>query len=145
MRTVGARQGSTPRLTFRRRLAAGAALCIATTTAAVVGASVPAFATVSAVTVTPARSAAGALSNYTVSFTTTVALVADVDTITIVGPADTVFPSVAADYTVGGVAPTATPTGTAGIVTFKVHSLVPAGAVVVEWTASRTRPAVRQR
>ena len=131
MRTAEARQGSTPRLRFRRRLAAGAALCIATTTAAVVGASVPAFATVSAVTVTPARSAAGALTNYTINFTTTAALAADTDTVTLIGTADTVFPLVAADYTIGGVSPTATPTGTAGNVTFKVHSLIPAGAVVV--------------
>ncbi|HEY5201688.1 MAG TPA: hypothetical protein VIJ31_12375, partial [Acidothermaceae bacterium] len=65
MRTLGARQGSTPRLTFRRRLAAGAALCVATTTAAVVGAGVPALATVSSVTVSPSRSAAGAQSSYT--------------------------------------------------------------------------------
>src|SRR5450631_2231937 len=90
VRTVGARQRSTPRLTFRRRLAAGAALCIATTTAAVVAASVPALATVSAVTVTPARSAAGALTIYTINFTTTVALAADVDTVTLIGTADTV-------------------------------------------------------
>ena len=144
MRTVGARQGSTPRLTFRRRLAAGAALCIATTTAAVVGASVPALATVSAVTVIPARSAAGALTNYTINFTTTVALVADTDTVTLVGPAGTVFPLVAADYTIGGVSPIATPTGTAGNVTIKTHSPIPLAQSLSALAASRIRPPARQ-
>lgn len=136
MRTLRARQGSTFRLTFRRRLAAGAALCIATTTAAVVGTSVPAFATVSAVTVTPARSAAGALTSYTIGFTTTVALTADAGTVTLVGPLGTVFSLVAANYTVGGTAPTVTPTPVSGstptnTVVLTTHVAIAAGAVVV--------------
>ena len=133
MRSIGARQGSTPRLTFRKRLAAGAALCIATTTAAVVGASVPALADVSGITVTPSRTAAGALSNYTIPFTTAVALVLDTDSITLVGPVGTVFPLVAADYTVNATASTATPTHPAGTntVTFVTHVGAATGTVTV--------------
>ena len=125
MRTVGARQGSTPRLTFRRRLAAGAALCIATTTAAVVGASVPALA-LSAGAVTTSRPAAGALTNYTISVTTATALVVDTDTITIVAPTGTVFPAAAAAYAVAGTAPNVAPTVTPNQVVITVHAGVPA-------------------
>ncbi|HZV27225.1 MAG TPA: hypothetical protein VFG00_13145, partial [Acidothermaceae bacterium] len=131
MRILGARQGSTSRLTFRRRLAAGAALCIGTTTAAVVGASVPALANVSAATVTPSRTAAGAQSSYTINFTTTVALVSGTDTVTLVGPTGTNFPLVAADYTIGGVAPVATPTGGGTTVTITTNTPIPIGGVAV--------------
>ncbi len=140
MRTLGARQGSTPRLTFRRRLAAGAALCIATTAAAVVGTSVPALANVSTAAVVTSRSAGGALTNYTVTFTTTVALVADVDTITLVAPSGTVFPTTAAAYTVAGIAPNVAPTVTPHQVIITVHSAVPAGSVPVVITGA-TNPA----
>jgi putative cell wall-binding protein len=145
VRTLGARQGSTPRLTFRRRLAAAAALCIATTTAAVVGASVPALA-LSGVSVTPSRSAAGAQSTYTINFTTTVALVIDVDTVTLVGPTGTVFPLVAADYTVGGTAPNVIPTPVSGstptnTVVLTTHVGIAAGAVIVG-VSHVTNPAI---
>ncbi len=86
MRTLGAQDGSTRRVSLRQRLTAGVALSVAAASAVIVGTSVPALATVSGVTVTPIRAAAGATTNYTVAFTTTVALVIDVDSITLVGP-----------------------------------------------------------
>ena len=131
MRIPGARQGSTSGLTFRRRLAAGAALCIAATTTVVLGASVPALANVSAAAVTASRPAAGAQSSYTIDFNITVALVAGTDTVTIVGPTGTNFPLVAADYTVGGMAPAATPTGGGTTVTLKTSTPIPIGAAEV--------------
>jgi hypothetical protein len=105
-----------------------------------VGASVPALANVSAATVGLSRSAAGALSIYTVTFTTTVALVIDTDTITIVAPAGTVFPAAASAYTVNGTAPNVAPTVTPNQVIIKVHSAVPAGSVPVVITGA-TNPA----
>ena len=80
------------------------------------------------------------MSNYTIAFTTTVALVLDTDTITLVGPAGTVFPLVAADYTINGTAPNVTPTGGGTTVTLTTHVAAAAGSVTV--VASRvTNPA----
>jgi putative cell wall-binding protein len=56
---------------------------------------------VSSVTVSPVPANPAATATYTVGFTTTVALAANVGTITIVGPTNTVFPAAANDYTVG--------------------------------------------
>jgi putative cell wall-binding protein len=145
VRTLGARQGSSPRLTFRRRLAAGAALCIATTTAAVVGASVPALANVSTSTVTLSRNAAGALSAYTINFSPTIALVATTDTITLVGPTGTVFPPAAGNYTVadnGGAAVTAVTTShvTTHDITITVPAAIGAADAVIVVASGVTNP-----
>ncbi len=59
---------------------------------------------VTGVTVTPSQALAGATSNYTVGFTAATALVINTDTITIVGPAGTVFPAAAGAYSVNGTA-----------------------------------------
>jgi putative cell wall-binding protein len=146
VRTLGARQGSTPRLTFRRRLAAAAALCIATTTAAVVGASVPALANVSTSTVTLSRNAAGALSTYTISFSPTIALVAATDTITLVASSGTVFPAAAGNYTVAdnaGAAVTAATTShvSAHDITITVPAAIAAADTVTVVASGVTNPA----
>ena len=75
---------------------------------------------------TTSRSAAGALTNYTISVTTATALVIDVDTITIVAPTGTVFPAGAGAYSVNGTAPNAAPTVTPNQVVITVHAGVPA-------------------
>jgi putative cell wall-binding protein len=140
VRTLGARKGSTPRLTFRRRLAAGAALCIATTTAAVVGASVPALADVSTATVTPSRTAAGATSNYTIVFTTT-AVVAGGGTVTLVQAGGTTFPMITADYTVDGTTVTAVTATTNGVILTLASPGAPIGTTTVVASALKNPPA----
>jgi putative cell wall-binding protein len=131
VRTLGARDGSTRRVSLRQRLTAGVALSVAAASVVIVGTSVPALATVSGVSVTPIRAAAGATTNYTVAFTTTVALTIDVDSITLVAPNGTVFPAAAGAYTVNGTVVSAAPTVSAHTVTIVTHVAVPAGAVTV--------------
>ena len=131
MRTLGARDGSTRRVSLRQRLIGAVALSVAAASVVIVGASAPAFATVSGVSVTTVRAAAGATTNYTVVFTTTVALTANVDSITLVGPVGTVFPAAAGAYTVGGTAVSATPVVGPHAVTIVTHSPVAAGSVTV--------------
>jgi hypothetical protein len=73
----------------------------------------PAFAgVVGGVTVSPVPATAGASSTYSIGFTTSANLQSG-DTITLSGPAGTVFPLVAGDYSVGGNTVAATPTQSA--------------------------------
>ena len=140
MRTIGVRQGTTPRLTLRRRLAAGAALCIATTTAAVVGASVPALANVSSASVALSRTAAGANSNYTIAFTTT-STVAAGGTVTLVQAGGTTFPLIAADYTVDGTTVTAVTATTNGVILTLASAGAPIGTTTVLASNLKNPPA----
>jgi putative cell wall-binding protein len=140
VRNIGARQGSTPRLTFRRRLAAGAALCIATTAAAVVGASVPALANISSASVALSRTAAGARSDYTIVFTTTAAL-AGSGTVTVVQAGGTTFPLVAADYKVDGTTVNAVTATTNGVILTLASAGAPIGTTTVVASALKNPPA----
>ncbi len=79
--------------------------------------------------VVPSPNTAGALAKYTISFTPTTAVAAG-GTITIVGPGGEVFPLVAADYTVNGVAVTVGPVGSSPNVILTTPVSLPAATSV---------------
>jgi hypothetical protein len=87
---------------LNRRIAVGAAAALVSSFA--IFAAPAGAAAVTGVTASPSPLTAGAPATYTVAFTTsgTGALTSGVGTITLTGPAGTVFPGPAADYTVNG-------------------------------------------
>jgi putative cell wall-binding protein len=100
---LGAGKWSTHRTSAHRRLAAGAAVAVASASAVVLGTSAPAFASsVSAVTGAATPASAGAIAQYAITFTATTALTAGVDTITIDEPVGTGTPAIASDYEING-------------------------------------------
>jgi putative cell wall-binding protein len=103
VRTLGIQDRSTQPIGARQRLAAGAALAVAATTAIVFGAGGVAFASsVTAVTGAATPPSAGATAQYAITFTATTALSKGIDTITIDEPDGTGTPAQANDYTVNG-------------------------------------------
>src|SRR5580704_13035071 len=89
-----------PRSTHTKIVVAGAAVALLATLA--LPASVAGADSITRSSASPSSLVAGATANYSVGFTTsaTGALVGGTGTITMTGPVGTVFPSVAADYTV---------------------------------------------
>jgi hypothetical protein len=143
VRTLGARDGSTHRISLRRRLTAGVALSVAAASVVIVGTSVPAFATSTGVAaVTPLSMAAGSLANYSIAFTATSGIAIG-DTITITGPAGTKFPTLASHYLVNTTATTVAVTGGGtAAVTITSASTVTATTTATVAIAGVTNPTI---